>query len=112
MQESTVQWKLEIHSSEAGGNGAEAPVCWKKTHVCDHLAPGLVPLPVVGPLLFLLQHALSRRAILQGKLAQDLAEAMDADLAHRVHWMAQEQQERVEPAGAHGTLLNSPLNTS
>lgn len=55
---------------------------------------------MVGPLLFLLQHALPRGAILQGKLTQDLAEAMNADLAHSVHWMAQEQQEGVKPAEA------------
>lgn len=35
----------------------------KTTYICYHFSPGLVPLSVVGPLLFLLQHALSCRAI-------------------------------------------------
>lgn len=75
---------------------------------------------MVGPLLFLLQHALSRGAILQGKLTQDLAKAMNADLAHGVHWMAQEQQEGVKPGGlkraggkeqwSSNRVLNSPAD--
>lgn len=70
----------------------------KTTYICYHFPPGLVPLSVVGPLLFLLQHALPRRAILQSEFAQYLAEAMYADITHRVHGMAQEQQKSMEPA--------------
>lgn len=68
------------------------------THICDHLSSGLVPLSVVGPLLFLLQDAFPRGPVLQGKLTEDLTEAVDADLPHSVRWMAQEQQEGMEPA--------------
>lgn len=70
----------------------------RNTYICYHFSPGLVPLSVVGPLLFLLQHALSRCAILQGKLAQDFAKAMNADLTHRIYWMAEEQEKGVKPA--------------
>lgn len=68
-----------------------------RTHVSDHFAPGLVPLPVVGSLLFLLQHSLPGGAILQRKLAKDLTEAVDADLLYCVCWVAQEQQKGMEP---------------
>lgn len=70
----------------------------RSTYICYHFPPGLVPLSVVGPLLFLLQHALPRCAILQGKLAQDFTEAMNADLADRVYRMAEEQQKGMKPA--------------
>ena len=70
----------------------------KTTYICYHFPPGLVPLSVVGPLLFLLQHTFSCCAILQGKLAQDFAKAMNADLTYRIYWMAQEQQEGMKPA--------------
>lgn len=69
----------------------------RRTHIGDHFASGLVALPVVGPLLLLLQHALPGGAVLQGKFAQDFAEAVNADLARRVHRVAQEQEEGVEP---------------
>lgn len=71
----------------------------RRTYICDHFPSGLVPLSVVGPLQFLLEHALSGRAVLQGKFAQDFAEAVNADLARRVHRVAQEQEKGVEPAG-------------
>lgn len=64
--------------------------CVRRTYIGDHFPSGLVPLSVVGPLLFLLEHALSGRAVLQGKFAQDFAEAVNADLARRVHRVAQE----------------------
>lgn len=70
----------------------------KITYICYHFSPSLVPLPVVGPLLFLLQHTLSGCAIFQSKLAQDFAESMNADVSHSVYGMAQEQQEGMEPA--------------
>lgn len=70
----------------------------RRTYICDHFPSGLVPLSVVGPLQFLLEHALSGRAILQGKFTQDFAEAVNGDLAHRIHRVAQEQEEGVEPA--------------
>lgn len=70
----------------------------RRTHVCDHFPSGLVPLPVVGPLQFLLEHALPGGPVLQGEFAQDFAEAVNADLARRVHRVAQEQEEGVEPA--------------
>lgn len=69
-----------------------------RTHVSDHFAPGLVSLPVVSSLLFLLQHSLPGGAILQRKLAKDLTEAVNADLLHCVCWVAQEQQKGMEPA--------------
>lgn len=72
----------------------------RRTHVGDHFASGLVALPVVGPLLLLLQHALPGGAVLQGKFAQDFAEAVNADLARRVDRVSQEQEEGVEPEGA------------
>lgn len=68
-----------------------------RTHVSDHFAPGLVPLPVVSSLLLLLQHPLPGGAILQSKLAQDLTKAVDADFLHCVCWVAQEQQKGMEP---------------
>lgn len=67
-------------------------------YICYHFSPGFVSLSVVGPLLFLLQHALSCRTVLKGKLTQDLAEAMYADLSHRIDRMPQEQQKGVKPA--------------
>lgn len=70
----------------------------RRTYICDHFPSGLVALSVVGPLQFLLQHALSGRAVLQGKFAQDFAEAVNADLARRVNRVAQEQEKGVEPA--------------
>lgn len=70
----------------------------RRTYVCDHFPSGLVPLSVVGPLQFLLEHALSGGAVLQGKFTQDFAEAVNADLARRVHRVAQEQEKGVEPA--------------
>lgn len=70
----------------------------RRTHVCDHFPSGLVPLSVVGPLQFLLEHALPGGPVLQGEFAQDFAEAVNADLARRVHRVAQEQEEGVEPA--------------
>lgn len=70
---------------------------YKSTYICYHFPPGLVPLPVVGPLLFLLQHALPCCAVLQGKFAQDLAEAMYADLTYGINWMAQEDQKSMKP---------------
>lgn len=71
-------------------------------YVCYHFPPGLVSFSVVGPLLFLLQHAFSRCPVLQGELTQDLAEAMDANLSYSVDRMPQEQQKSVEPADVHG----------
>lgn len=71
----------------------------RRTHVGDHFASGLVALSVVGPLLLLLQHALPGGAVLQGKFAQDFAEAVNADLARRVNRVSQEQEEGVEPEG-------------
>lgn len=70
----------------------------KTTYICYHFSPGLVPLSVVGPLLFLLQHTLSRCAVLQGKFTQDLAKAMNADFTYCVYRMAQEQQKSMKPA--------------
>lgn len=67
------------------------------TYICYHFPPGLVPLSVVGPLLFLLQHALSCCAILQGKFTQDPTKAMNADLTYCVYRMAQEQQKGMKP---------------
>lgn len=69
-----------------------------RTHIGDHFALGLVPLPVVSSLLFLLQHSLPGGAILQCKLAKDLTEAVDADLLHCVCWVSQEQQKGMESA--------------
>lgn len=71
----------------------------RRTHIGDHFASGLVALSVVGPLLLLLEHALPGGAVLQGKFAQDFAEAVNADLARRVNRVAQEQEEGVEPEG-------------
>lgn len=71
----------------------------RRTHIGDHFASGLVALSVVGPLLLLLQHALPGGAVLQGKFAQDFAEAVNADVARRVDRVAQEQEEGVEPEG-------------
>lgn len=73
--------------------GRSGPV----THVRDHLPPGLVPLAVIGPLLLLLQHAVARGAVLQGELAHDLAEPVDANLPYAIGGVAQEQQEGMEP---------------
>lgn len=73
--------------------GRSGPV----THVRDHLPPGLVPLAVIGPLLLLLQHAVARGAVLQGELAHDLAEPVDANLPYAIGRVAQEQQEGMEP---------------
>lgn len=70
----------------------------RRTYICDHFPSGLVPFSVVSPLQFLLEHTLSGRAVLQGKFAQDFAEAVHADLARRVHRVAQEQEKGVEPA--------------
>lgn len=70
------------------------------THISDHFAPGLVPLPVVGPFLFLLHHPLTGGAILQRELAQDLAEAVHTHVPHGVWWVAQEKQEGMEPKQA------------
>lgn len=80
------------------GKWRECVCVLRSTYICYHFPPGLVSLSVVGPLLFLLQHALSRCAILQGKLAQDFTEAMNADLADGVYRMAEEQQKRMKPA--------------
>lgn len=76
----------------------------RRTYICDHFPSGLVPLSVVGPLQFLLEHALPGRTVLQGKLAQDFAEAVNADLARRVHRVAQEQEKGVEPADMIGEI--------
>lgn len=65
--------------------------------VHDHLSSRLVALAVVGPFLSLLQHAVSGGAVLQGKLADDFTEPVDADLPHTVGWMPEVQQEWVEP---------------
>lgn len=70
----------------------------RRTYVCDHLPSGLVPLSVVGPLQFLLEHTLSGGTVLQGKFTQDFAEAVNGDLARRIHRVAQEQEKGVEPA--------------
>lgn len=61
------------------------------TYICDHFASSLVPLSVIGPLLFLLQDALTCGPVLQRKFAEDLAEAMNAHVPHRVWRVAQEQ---------------------
>lgn len=63
---------------------------------------------MVGPLLFLLEHALSRRAVLQGKLTQDFAKAMNADLTHRIYWMAKEEQKGMKPADVWKTEIPKP----
>lgn len=68
----------------------------------DHLSPGLVAFAVVGPLLFLLQHAVPGGSVLQSKLAEDLAESVDADVPDAVGRMAEEQQERMEPGETTG----------
>lgn len=65
----------------------------------DHFPAGLVALAVVGSLLLLLQHAVPGGAVLQGELAEDFAEPVDADLPHAVGRVPEEQQERVEPEG-------------
>lgn len=78
--------------------GRSGPV----THVRDHLPPGLVPLAVIGPLLLLLQHAVARGSVLQGELAHDLAEPVDANLPYAIGRVAQEQQEGMEPGGKRG----------
>lgn len=75
-----------------------------RVHVHDHLPAGLVAFSVVGPFLLLLQHAVPGRAVLQGKLAEDLAEPVHADLSHAVGRMPEEQQERVEPKGGSGEV--------
>lgn len=67
------------------------------TYICDHFASCLVPLSVIGPLLLLLQDALACGAVLQRKLAEDLAEAVHTHVPHRVRRVAQEQQEGMEP---------------
>lgn len=71
-------------------------------YISDESPPRLVPLAVVDPPLSLLQHSLPRGAVLQGKLTQDPAEAVNADVSDGVHGVAQEQQERMEPAGGAG----------
>lgn len=63
------------------------------THLCDHFAPGLVPLAVIGSFLFLLQHSLPGGAVLKCKLTQNLTETVDAHLSYRIRWVAQEKQE-------------------
>lgn len=74
---------------------------WSDAHLCvdvrDHLAARLVPLSVVGPLLFLLQDAVACGPVLQRELADDLAEASHADFPNAVGRMTQEQQERMKP---------------
>lgn len=65
--------------------------------VHDHLPTGLVAFAVVGSLLLLLQHAVSRGSVLQRKLAEDFTEPVDADLSHAVGRMTEEQQEGMEP---------------
>lgn len=70
--------------------------------VHDHLAASLVALAVVGSLLLLLQHAVPGGPVLQGELAEDFAEPVDADLPHAVGRVPEEQQERMEPGGADG----------
>lgn len=65
--------------------------------VHDHLSSGLVALAVVSSFLFLLQHTVPGCSVLKGKLAENLTEPVDADLPHAVGWMAEEQQERMEP---------------
>ena len=69
----------------------------RRVDVHDHLPARLVALAVVGALLLLLQHAVARGPVLQRKLAEDLAEAVHADLTHAVGRVAQEQQEGMEP---------------
>lgn len=59
----------------------------------DHLSSRLVAFAVVGPFLSLLQHAVSGGAVLQGKLADDFTEPVDANLPHTVGGMPEEQQE-------------------
>ena len=54
---------------------------------------------MVGPLLLLLQDPFASGPVLQGELAEDLAEAMDAHIPHGVGRVSQEQQEGVEPGG-------------
>lgn len=78
-------------------------------HVHDHLAPGFVALPVVGSFLLLLQHAVPGGSVLQSELAEDFAEAVDADLPHAVGWMAEVQQEGVEPE--QGKVTGTPGNS-
>lgn len=72
-------------------------MCVRDAHrsvdVHDHLSPGLVAFAVVGPLLFLLQHPVSGRSVLQSKLTENFTEPVDTDLSHTVGWMAEEQQE-------------------
>lgn len=52
---------------------------------------------MVGPFLFLLQHSLAGGAVLQGKLADDLAELVNVHLSDRVERMAHEQEKCMEP---------------
>lgn len=99
--ETALRQLYALTKQRGSGNGESLRVSLlllKSTYICYHFSPGLVPLPVVGPLLFLLQHALSCCAILQGKFAQDLAKAMNADLTHGVYRVAQEQQKGMKPA--------------
>lgn len=63
----------------------------------NHFSSGFVAFAVVGPFLFLLQHAVSGGSVLQGKLADDFTEPVDTDLPHTVGWMSEEQQKWMEP---------------
>lgn len=88
-----------------GGRKAESliedSVCdaHRSVNIHDHLSSSLVAFTVVGPFLFLLQHAVSGGSILKRKLAEDLTEPVNTDLSHAVGGVTQEQQERMEPGG-------------
>lgn len=101
----SIQWQQKCRTEQ----GTVIKAIRGRTHISDHFAPGLVPLPVVSSLLFLLQHSLPGGAVLQRKLAKDLTEAVDADLPHCVCWVAQEQQKGMEPADHAQRSLDMPL---
>ena len=68
----------------------------------DHLATCFLPLPLSGLLLQHVQHLVARGAVLEGELADDLAEVVDVHLLGLVQRQTHEQQQFLVPGGIGG----------
>ena len=66
------------------------------SHLYDHLAPGLLPLPLIGLLLPHLQHLVPRGLVLERELGEHFAEDVHFGVFGHVNGVAQEEQELVE----------------
>ena len=67
------------------------------SHLVDHFATRLLPFTLVGLLLHHVQDLVTRRAVLQGKLADHFAELVDAHLLCFMQWQTHVQQQFVVP---------------